>query len=307
VSEADRRQRGQTVAAFVLVTLIWGSTWFVIKGQIAHVPAAWNVAWRFMLASIGMVVLAVARAERLRLPAGGQKVAALVGLFQFCGNYEFVYLAEHYLTSGVVAVIVALLLVPNALFSALFLGTRVTRRFLVGSTVAIGGIALLLAHEAQLAPVGGHVLLGVALSVVGMLSASIANVLQAGEVARKSGAVPLMTWAMIWGAGIDTAYALATVGAPVIDPRPEWFAGIAYLALVGSVVTFPLYFLLIRRMGAGPAAYNSVITPVIAMGLSTLFEGYRWGGLAVGGSLLAMAGMVIALGGRASAGLKSKA
>ncbi|MDE2404251.1 MAG: EamA family transporter [Sphingomonadales bacterium] len=290
--------RGQTVAAFVLVTLIWGSTWFVIRDQLAHVPAAWNVAWRFLVASIGMVALARARGASLRLPAGGQRLAALIGLTQFCGNYEFVYQAERHLTSGVVAVIVALLLVPNALLSALFLGTRVSRRFLAGSAVAIAGIALLLAHEARLAPAGNAVLLGVALSVAAMLSASIANVLQAGEVARRTGGVPLMAWSMIWGAGIDTVFALLTAGPPVIDPRPAWFLGTAYLAIIGSVVTFPLYFLLIRRMGAGPAAYNSVATPVIAMGLSTLFEGYRWDALAVSGSILAMAGMVIALGGR---------
>ena len=301
MSGPEPGHRGQTIAAFVLVTLIWGSTWFVIKVQIAHVPAAWNVAWRFLLASLGMVGLAALRRQSLHLPPGGQRLAMLIGLFQFCGNYEFVYCAERTLTSGVVAVICALMLVPNSLLSALFIGTRVTRRFLAGSAVAIAGIALLLAHEARLAPAGGQVLLGVALSVAAMLAASIANVMQAGELARRSGAVPLMAWAMIWGAAIDTAYALITAGPPVLDPRPEWFAGIAYLALVGSVVTFPLYYLLIRRMGAGPAAYNSVITPVIAMALSTLFEGYRWDGLALGGSLLALAGMMVALGGRVKA------
>jgi drug/metabolite transporter (DMT)-like permease len=159
-----------------------------------------------------------------------------------------------------------------------------------------------LEHEARLAPVGGHVVLGIVLSAGGLIAASIANVAQAGAAARRSGVVPLMAWSMIWGAAIDVAYALVVHGAPVIDPRPVWFAGILYLALVGSVVTFPLYFMLIKRMGAGPAAYNGVVTPVVAMGLSTLFEGYRGDGLAVAGSLLALAGLVIALGGRAEAG-----
>ena len=301
------RHRAQTVAAFVLVTLIWGSTWFVIKDQIAHVPGAWNVAWRFMLASLGMVVLALVRGETLRLPGGGQRLAAGIGLSQFCGNYEFVYAAEHYLTSGVVAVICALMLVPNAILAGLFIGTRVTRRFLVGSAVAIGGIGLLLAHEAQVAPVGIAVPLGVALSLAGLVAAAIANVMQAGELARRCGAEPLLAWSMFWGAAIDTGYALVTAGPPVIDMRPGWLVGIGYLAIVGSVVTFPLNFLLIRRLGAGPSGYTSVITPVIAMGLSTLFEGYRWDGLAEGGSVLALAGLVIALGGRREVGGRAAA
>ena len=74
----------------------------------------------------------------------------------------------------------------------------------------------------------------------------------------------------------------------------------AYLAILGSVLPFPLYFKLIREMGAGKAAYTSVVTPIIAMVLSTLFEGYRWTLLAVAGSALAMVGLLIALGARRS-------
>ncbi len=68
-----------------------------------------------------------------------------------------------------------------------------------------------------------------------------------------------------------------------------------YLGLIGSVVTFPLYFRLLQRLGAGRGAYNGVMVPVIAMILSTLFEGYRWSVLAAAGALLAMAGLVLAL------------
>ena len=85
---------------------------------------------------------------------------------------------------------------------------------------------------------------------------------------------------------------------PVLDPRPQYIAGIVYLALAGSVLTFPLYFGLIRNLGAGKAAYNGVAVPVVAMGLSTLFEGYRWTGLAAGGAVLAILGLLIALSGR---------
>ena len=61
------------------------------------------------------------------------------------------------------------------------------------------------------------------------------------------------------------------------------------------MVTFPLYFRLIQHIGAGRAAYTSVLIPVIAMLISTLLEGYRWTGFAAPGALLAVAGMVIAL------------
>ena len=286
------------LGAFVLVALIWGSTWLVIKDQIGTVPPSWTIAYRFIAATAGMVLLAGLRRESLRLQGGLVPLVVLVGVTQFVGNFHFVYRAEHYLTSGIVAVFYATLMVPNAVLARIFLKAPLGGRFLAGSAVALAGVALLLLNEYRLAPPGGQVPLGIALMLGGLVAASIANVLQATEVARRTPVVPLLAWAMGIGAAIDIAIALAVDGAPVFETRPAYWAGVLYLGLIGSVLTFPLYFGLIRSMGPGKAAYNGVLTPVVAMALSTLFEGYRWSGLAVGGSVLAMIGLLIALSGR---------
>lgn len=298
MSEESSQSRARTVGAFVLVTLIWGSTWLVIKDQISEVPPSWTVTWRFMLAGLGMFALALMRRESLRLSAPTMGLAAIVGLCLFCANFQFVYRAEHYLTSGIVAVLFALLLVPNAVLSRIFLKTPVGTRFLGGSAVAITGIGLLLAHEYRMAPPEGTVILGIGLTFAGLMSASIANVLQATTLAKRQPVVPLIAWAMVWGTVGNVLFSWITTGPPVLDPRPQYIAGIIYLALAGSVLTFPLYFGLIRSLGAGKAAYNGVAVPVVAMGLSTVFEGYSWTGLAAGGAVLALVGLVIALSGR---------
>lgn len=298
MSEEATQSRARTIGAFVLVTLIWGSTWLVIKDQISAVPPSWTVTWRFMLAALGMFALALIRRESLRLSGQAMGMAAVVGVFQFSANFQFVYRAEHYLTSGIVAVFFALLLVPNAVLARIFLKARAGWRFLAGSVVAIAGIGLLLAHEYRMAPPEGAVMLGIALTFGGLLSASIANVLQATTLAKRQPVVPLIAWAMVWGTVGNALFSWITTGAPVLDPRPQYIAGIVYLALVGSVLAFPLYYGLIRDLGAGKAAYNNVAVPVVAMGLSTLFEGYRWTGLAAGGAVLAMVGLLIALSDR---------
>lgn len=285
-------------AGFVLVTLIWGSTWLVIKDQIGTVPAAWSVTWRFTLAGLCMAAFAALRRAPLRLSAEGLRLAALMGLLQFCANFQFVYQAEHRITSGLVAVLFALLLVPNALLARIFLGTKVSGRFLLGSAIALGGIALLIIHEYRAAPLGDAVLLGFALTGCAILCASLSNVIQAGSVAQSQPLLPLLATAMLLGAAFNAAYAWATVGPPVLDTSPRFLAGVAYLGIVGTVLTFPIYFALIRDWGPGKAAYNGVAVPVVAMGLSTLFEGYRWTALAAGGAVLAMTGLLIALSGR---------
>lgn len=298
--------RGRALAAFALVALIWGSTWLVIAFQVGpheHVntPAVWTLTWRFVLGALVAFPVAIWRREGLMLDRGGWMVALTVAVFQFFGNYQFVYRAEEYLTSGVVAVLFALLMVPNAVLARITLGTRISRRFVAGSVVALAGIALLLAKEYLAAPASASPMLGALLVVGALLTASVANVVQASKAGRRQPIMALIAWAMLIGAGIDAAFAYATVGAPVIDPRASYWWEVAYLAIIGSVVPFPLYFALIRQMGAGRAAYNGVAVPVVAMGLSTIFEGYRWTSLAAGGSMLAMTGLLIALSGRSAA------
>lgn len=280
---------------FLLVASIWGSTWYVITGQIGGAPPSWSVAYRFALAAPAMFALALATRKSLRIGRAGHGLALALGLFQFCGNFNFVYRAEEHLTSGVVAVMFALLMVPNALFARALLGQRTTPRFVAGSVVAIAGVALLLIEEAHAAPLDGDVALGVALAVGGLLSASIANVIQANETGRALPLASLLAWAMLYGAVIDAGLAWATAGPPVFPASGAFWAGAVWLALAGSVVTFPLYYAIIRSIGPGRAAYNGVLVVVIAMLISTFVEGYAWTPLAAAGAALGMGGMLIAL------------
>ena len=283
---------------FTLVALIWGSTWFVILGQNDAAPASWSVAWRFLIATPAMFATAIAMRRSLRIGAAGHRLALVVGLTQFCGNYNFVYRAEQHLTSGIVAVMIGLMLVPNAILARILLGQPITRRFALGSGVAIVGIALLLLHEARVSEVGGSVPLGVLLALLAMLCASISNVLQANETGRALPAVSLLAWSIFYGMLVDVGIAWVVSGPPVIPASGVYWAGTAYLAIAGSVVTFPLYYTIIREIGPGRAAYNGVAVIVIAMLISTVFEGYRWSLLAAAGAALATFGLIVALSAR---------
>ncbi|MBS0482032.1 MAG: EamA family transporter [Proteobacteria bacterium] len=294
--------QARSLGAFILLALIWGSTWLVIKDQISAVPAAWSVVWRFILAAAAMMLIAGFRGDRLRLSRREQGLAMAVGLFQFSINFQLVYRSEHYLTSGLVAVIFALMIVPNAVLARLALKSPISGRFIAGSAVALSGIAMLMVHEYRAAPQADGVLTGTLLVCGALLSVSVGNLLQATATARQVPVVSLMAWGMVWGVAASAIYAVITVGAPAIDLHPRYIAGIAYLALIGSAVTFPLYSQLIRDWGPGKAAYNGVAVPVVAMALSTVFEGYHWSALAIGGALLAMTGLLVALSGRRQTG-----
>ncbi|MFL6830932.1 MAG: DMT family transporter, partial [Sphingomicrobium sp.] len=205
-------------------------------------------------------------------------------------------LAERHITSGVVATIFALLLIPSTLLAWAFLGHRPGSRFLWSSLVAVAGIALLFMHEfRQHVARSGEIAAGIGLTLVGMTGASAANVLQARDEIRRFPLFGLLAWSMAAGALIDVAVALAMTGAPVIDTRPGYWLGVVYLALPASVVTFSLYYPVVRKIGPAKAAYSSVLVPIIAMAFSTALEGYRWTGLTIAGAMLALGGMVGAL------------
>ncbi len=280
---------------FMLTGTIWGSTWFVITGQISDVPAAWGVFYRFMLATPALFVLAMVMGNRLKLNRPEHLLALGVGIAQFSGNFLFVYHAESHITSGIVAVMFALLMVPNAIFAKVFIGEKVQGGFVGGSLVAIAGVAMLLVHEWNAAPLGGNVGLGIVLAIGGMLAASIANVVQANPTGRGVPMVSFLAWAMVYGTAFDLVYALVTVGPPQVPSAWQFWAGTAYLAIIGSVVTFPLHYNLVREIGAGRTAYNGIVTVCVAMGLSTLFEGFKWDALSAGGMGLALVGMGLAL------------
>ena len=198
------RTQQRIALPFLICTLVWGSTWFVIGSQLHYVPGAWSIVYRFGLAGIAMFIVAASMRLRIALPAAGHGLAIIVGLTQFTLNYCFVYAAEERIASGLVALVSALLIVPNALFARAFLGQSVSRRFLVGSAVAIAGIALLFVDEIGRSSGDPHrILVGVLLSVAGLLAASVANVLQATQQARSLPPPSLLAWGMVYGTAID--------------------------------------------------------------------------------------------------------
>jgi drug/metabolite transporter (DMT)-like permease len=281
---------------FLLVSLIWGSTWLVIKGQLGTVPPSWSVTYRFIVAAIGMFIVALFLRQSLKMNRRAHGWALVIGVVQFGMNFNLVYAAEGYITSGLVAVLFALLIVPNALLGKWLLGRPVANIFWIGSVIATIGIGMLILREYRIAPVAAQaVLAGAGLTLLAVMTASISNVLQASDRLSHFPIITVSAWSMFYGAIGNGLWSLYNYGAPQVEWTSEYLGGIGYLAIIGSVVTFPLYFRLVRDIGPGKAAYTSVVIPVVAMGLSTAFEGYQWSWLAGAGAVLVIVGMFVAM------------
>ena len=270
-------------------TLIWASTWHVILYQLGEVPVLNSVAWRFALASALLFGIAAWRGEAWRLPLRSHPGLLLTGTVQYGLNYWAVYEAERHIPSGLVAVLFSLMVFGNALSGAWLFGQPVTRRFAACAAVGVLGVALIFWPEVLAAGARPQAGLGLATGLLAVACACVGNALTLVQTRRGMPLVPVLAWCMAYGsAGLLAAAGLAGVGWR-LGHTPAWWLSLAYLAAIGTVLPFLLYFKLVQRDGPGRAALTGVLIPVIALIVSALLEGWR-------ASALALAGMALCLG-----------
>lgn len=293
---------------YLAAVLIWGSTWMAITFQLGKVPPEVSVAYRFALASLFLLAWCGARGVRLSFPWRDHLWIALQGALLFGINYVCVYLAEGRINSGLVALIFSLVALLNILGTRLFFATPLRPAVVFGAILGISGVALVfwpeLTHPAdQRSPA-----LGVALALVGTVAASLGNMVAARNHGRGLPVVQLNALGMLYGAVLVGLYALA-MGQPfVFDGSARYLLSLCYLALFGSVFAFGAYLTLIGRVGADRAGYVNVAIPIVALLLSTVFEGLPWRSHMLLGAGLCVAGTVLlAQRGRAGVSHPSRA
>lgn len=280
---------------YATTVLIWGSTWLVITFQLGTVSPMLSVAYRFTLASLILLAFAGLRRINLRFTARQHLFFGLQGVFLFSLNYLLVYLAEQRLTSGLVAVIFSTLVFLNIFIGALFLGTPVRPNVVIGAVIGLAGISLVFLPELGAFSLRDRGFAGLLLALGGTVFASIGNIVAARNQREGLPVVQSNAFGMAYGALLMFAFALLS-GAPLrFETTPAYIASLVYLALFGSVIAFGAYLTLLGRLGADRAAYSSMLWPLVALGFSTLFEGYRWSAPALLGVLLVLAGNLLVL------------
>ncbi len=137
------------VALFVITVLAWGTTWFVILGQLGVVHPLVSVGWRFLLASLIVFGICIARTDRLVLTLSEHAFCVLLGLFLFCLNYGLFYTASLSLTTGLISIVFSTMVFWNALGARLFLGQPLDSRSLLGGVVGVFGGVVFFSSKIQ--------------------------------------------------------------------------------------------------------------------------------------------------------------
>ncbi|HLM56567.1 MAG TPA: EamA family transporter [Pyrinomonadaceae bacterium] len=277
---------------WLVLCVVWGSTWLFIKLGLRDLPPVSFAAVRFALASA--ILLAVVRASGASMPRGRRDIllVAGTGVLSFALNYGLLFWGEQYISSGLAALLQATIPVFGMLFAHAHLpGERMTVARMAGVLLGVAGVGVIFSN--QLEAGGRSALWGSAAVLLGAVCVAWSNVLvkaRGGHLAPSA----LAAGQMLCGLVPLSAYGLAFEGNPL---NFRW-TGLAvvcllYLTLVGSVVAFLLYYWLVRNMDVTKTMLISLVTPLFAvtLGVVTLGEEVTW--RTVAGGLLILSGIAL--------------
>ena len=275
---------------YLLTVLIWGSSFYAIKHQLTTVSPEVSIFYRFSIAALLLFCYCVLRKKAMKFPVTTHVRFLFMGLLLFNLNFLFVYIAAEHMTTGLVSVVFSLIVIFNMVNGALFLGDRITPMMLAGAGTGFFGIALVFYPEVSGFNLDDSGLTSLMFALMGTVSASFGMITSA-SIQRLH--VPVMSsnaWGMFYGAGLMLV-SIWLQGIPLtFDSSPGYVISLLFLAMFASVLAFGCFLTLIGRIGAGKASYATVLFPILALALSTIFEDYSWTLVALTGVALALAG-----------------
>lgn len=282
-----------TSALYALTVLIWGSTWLAIYFQLGEVAVNVSVFYRFALAALLLLPWMWWTGKLQKTDRSDHGFMILQGLCLFSLNFMCFYTATQYISSGLVAVVFSLATLYNAVNNRIFWKEQIPARVVLAGIIGSSGLVLLFWPEFAGQQVSSDTVKGLMLAALGTYFFSLGNMISKRHSLK--GVQPLTTnaYAMTYGTLVLALILVLTQQPLAFDFSMEYVTALVYLSVFGSIIGFTAYLTLVARLGANRAAYATVMFPVIALLLSSWFEGYVWQWQSFVGLTLTMLGNVL--------------
>lgn len=281
---------------FTICTLVWGSTWIAITFQIHEMHVMLSVALRFALAAFLIGLWCMFAKVSLKLPLKEHKLIALAGIFIYCLDYSFLYAAQHHMISALLAVLSSSVIYFNVILRRILMGKPMRMEVVVGATVGLIGIVMIFLPEFEAFSLQQGIVVGLLFATGSFFSAALGNVVSEKVLSGNVKVLQMNFWAMTYGVIVTLTVALVTGAKFSLPTEPSYYLSLLYLAVFGSVIAFGAYMRLLIQIGADKSAYVVLVYPVVALIISTFFEGFIWTPIAVFGVVVVLIGNAIAMG-----------
>ena len=275
---------------YSMVVFGWSTSWLPLKSQLGVVAPEVSLLWRFLIAASVMFIVSIYLRQSLRFDWRTHLRIALLGLCIFSTNFAFFYHGGKGVASGLLAVVFSSASLVNVLMIAGLGRARPRLAHLLAAAVGLSGVVCLFWPELQ---VSDAAMTSLGLCLIGTLFFCTGNMVSADCQKRGIPVFASTSWGMAYGACYLALFSFVSGHEFIIEPTQTYIFGLLWLALLSSVMTFAAYLSLLGRIGASRAGYATVIFPVFALLISTIFESYVWSGLAFTGLALVIFGNVI--------------
>ncbi len=285
----------KNVLLYITTVLIWGSTWFAIEFQLGEVAVEISLIYRFSMAALIMWGFCWWRNIPLTLPGRDHAFIVILAAFNFGFNYLILYWAQNYLTSAMASIAFSTLLLMNIINTRIFFGKPIAARVIVGALMGVLGIVALFWQDLKVFNLTGTAVIGLSLALLGTLLASLGNMVSVRNSAKGISVVQANTWGMLYGTFALLVYALVNGSEFTLGTTSAYWLSLVYLSVFGTVIAFACYFILFQNIGPEKASYVIVLFPLVAVVLSTLYEGFIWHSSTIIGFSLVLTGNALVL------------
>ncbi len=278
-----------------ITILIWGSSWIMIKFQVEVVSASISVFYRFFLAAIILQCLCLIKRQKSVYDLREYIFIAIQGFCLFAVNYWLFYLSAEYLSSGLMALIFSTIVVMNMINGRIWFGTPINLKMVFGAMMGISGLTLVFWPEIQWEDSNYNMFKGLIFAFVATYFSSLGNIV---SVRNQKKGIPVFysnAYAMTFGCLTMLMITMITDEHWNFSWNPQFLLSLVFLSVFASVVGFWCYLTLLGRVGADRGAYATLIFPIVALSISTVFEGYQWSLIAISGVVLILLGNFIIL------------
>ena len=285
----------QSVLLYIMTVLIWGSTWLAIEFQLGTVNEIISLCLRFSLAALCMWGYVLFKRMPMYFDLKTHGFFILLAMGNFGLNYLMLYYAQGYLNSAMASIAFSLLLIFNIINTRLFFGKPIAKRIYSGALFGVAGIVALFWHDLSQFDLSSGAIVGLGLALLGTLIASFGNMVSVRNSNKGIGVLQGNAWGMLYSSVLLAVCALLNGETFVINASWQYWSSLIYLAVFGTVIAFASYFSLLKNIGPERASYIIVLFPLVAVLLSTYFEGFTWQANTFVGFSLVLLGNAIVL------------
>ena len=286
---------GADYALYVTVVLLWGISWLPLRLQLGVVSPEISAMWRFLLGGLIVFGWLIAVRGRVAFSLADHGRFMILGATMFSFNFVLAYYAGYHLNGGLLAVLFSLTAVVNPIYAALLGRGGLNLRVVSGALIGVIGVALLFGPKLIAADAQPGTLAGVVLMMMSVFVFCTGNMFSAAFQSKGLPVLSANAWSMLYGTAFIAAFALLNGQPFIVEWTAQYVLSILWLAIAGTAIGFFAYVTLIGRIGTGRTGYVTVLMPLVALVLSTLFEGYSWTIYAFAGVALVLAGNAIVL------------